>query len=189
MRESNGHKTFFVFLVLSILIHAFLLSSWAGLDKQALPLDNSPMSFSVLLETQRHTQKKVENPVPVTPVSTTMHQESPPTHDRSKQTQPSKEISMAEIHSRIHTRLAEYFVYPRLAQRRGIEGRVILAFQLLHTGEIHNIRVQKSSGHSLLDDAAMSAMARINRMEALAPSLHGHDIEVEIPVTYRLKQG
>lgn len=187
MHVTAGYAKISFYLALSLLIHAVLLLPWVGPLKQALPLDNSPESFSVQLEKEK---RPLQNTTTSAAVQTTRKkQQSPDTHVTSSQPSSKFSIPMAEIHAQIRTRLAEYFVYPRLAQRRGQEGKVILAFQLLHTGEIHNVRVQRSSGYALLDDAAMHSLTRINRMESLIPSLNGHDIEVELPVTYRLQQG
>ena len=47
--------------------------------------------------------------------------------------------------------------YPRLARREEWEGTVILRAQVLPNGKVGTVTVQKSSGHSVLDDAAVSA--------------------------------
>lgn len=47
--------------------------------------------------------------------------------------------------------------YPRLARREEWEGTVILRAQVLPNGRVGTVSVQKSSGHSVLDDAAVSA--------------------------------
>ncbi len=47
--------------------------------------------------------------------------------------------------------------YPRLAKREEWEGTVVLRAQILPSGRVGAVSVQKSSGHSVLDDAAMSA--------------------------------
>jgi periplasmic protein TonB len=47
--------------------------------------------------------------------------------------------------------------YPRLARREEWEGTVILRAQVLPNGKVGTVSVQKSSGHSVLDDAAVSA--------------------------------
>ena len=47
--------------------------------------------------------------------------------------------------------------YPRLAKREEWEGTVVLRAQVLPSGRVGNVSVQKSSGHSVLDDAALTA--------------------------------
>lgn len=48
-------------------------------------------------------------------------------------------------------------VYPPLARRRGLEGRVELNFTVNPDGSISNIVIHTSSGHALLDQAAIAA--------------------------------
>jgi protein TonB len=47
--------------------------------------------------------------------------------------------------------------YPRLAKREEWEGTVVLRAQVLPNGHVGSVSVQKSSGHSVLDDAALAA--------------------------------
>ncbi len=47
--------------------------------------------------------------------------------------------------------------YPRLARREEWEGTVVLRAQILPNGHVGGVSVQKSSGHSVLDDAALAA--------------------------------
>jgi protein TonB len=47
--------------------------------------------------------------------------------------------------------------YPRLAKREEWEGTVILRAQVLPNGRVGAVSIQKSSGHSVLDEAAVSA--------------------------------
>ena len=49
-------------------------------------------------------------------------------------------------------------VYPRLSQRRGEQGRVVLRVLISPLGQVANVVVRTSSGHSRLDDAAVAAM-------------------------------
>jgi protein TonB len=46
-------------------------------------------------------------------------------------------------------------VYPLLAKRRGWEGTVTLDIELRADGSVGDIKVAQSSGHALLDQAAM----------------------------------
>jgi len=48
--------------------------------------------------------------------------------------------------------------YPSLAERRGLEGRVVLKFQVLPDGSVGDIFVESSSGYSSLDEAAMAGV-------------------------------
>ncbi len=48
--------------------------------------------------------------------------------------------------------------YPSMAQRRRLEGVVVLKFQVLPDGSVGDIFVDKSSGYSVLDEAAMEGI-------------------------------
>lgn len=89
--------------------------------------------------------------------------------------------------STIVARLAKYFRYPRLAQRRGWEGTVILSVRVLPDGRLTDIRIERSSGRSLLDHAAFQSLAHIERLPELAGQLGENGVALEIPVTYRLE--
>ena len=51
-------------------------------------------------------------------------------------------------------------VYPELARKRSLEGSVRLAFDVHTNGATGGITILESSGHPILDEAAMAAVAR-----------------------------
>lgn len=50
--------------------------------------------------------------------------------------------------------------YPKLARQRGQEGEVTLRVEVSGQGQALNVSIQKSSGHSLLDKAALDAVKK-----------------------------
>lgn len=48
--------------------------------------------------------------------------------------------------------------YPRLAKSRGWQGKVLLRVQVTADGQSASVQVQQSSGHDLLDEAAVAAV-------------------------------
>ena len=82
-------------------------------------------------------------------------------------------------------RLDEKRIYPRAARRRGIQGTVILLVRLDRRGELEGLSVLKSSGSDILDRAA------VRLIESVLPYDHGagRSIRLEVPITYRLKEG
>lgn len=48
--------------------------------------------------------------------------------------------------------------YPQSARQAGLEGTVVLKVQILETGRAGNISISRSSGHEILDDAAIAAL-------------------------------
>ncbi len=69
--------------------------------------------------------------------------------------------------------------YPRLARRRGIEGKVILAFRLSKAGAIQRVKVVHSAGR-LLDKAALAALHS-------ATPLPYYPDWVRLPVVFQLE--
>jgi protein TonB len=76
--------------------------------------------------------------------------------------------------------------YPELAMRRGWEGTVTLRVQVLASGLPGEIQVQKSSGRSPLDDAAVAAVRRWS----FVPAKQGDVAQagwVSVPIDFKLQ--
>lgn len=78
-------------------------------------------------------------------------------------------------------------LYPWQARRMGIEGRVVLQVEILQDGSAGRIEIQHSSGHELLDQAAIKAVggwrfdpARIAGAPIIAWA--------EVPISFRLTE-
>jgi TonB family protein len=61
-------------------------------------------------------------------------------------------------------------IYPRIAQRRGITGKVVLMLKVGRDGRVEQVSISQSSGHSMLDESAVSA-AKKWRFKPLAPNM------------------
>jgi len=76
--------------------------------------------------------------------------------------------------------------YPRAARRRGQQGTVTLLVEVLPNGRVGGIDIDRSSGHQLLDDAAVKAVKKWR----FAPARKGRTSVrawVKIPVEFNLK--
>lgn len=82
--------------------------------------------------------------------------------------------------------LARYFDYPRAARALGIEGEVRVRFAVSAAGAVAPSGLAHSSGHALLDRAALAGLDRLARAERLPAHLRG--TTVELPVQYRLER-
>ncbi len=76
--------------------------------------------------------------------------------------------------------------YPRDARRRGEEGNVMLLVDVLPNGRVGEISVESSSGHRLLDDAAVKAVRRW-RFEPAKKTGRPVQAQVRIPVEFNLR--
>lgn len=72
--------------------------------------------------------------------------------------------------------------YPYIARKRGYEGVVTVYVELSAGGELRELRVEKSSGVSLLDEAAAAVVRRVS------PFRHGlgRPVAMKIPISYQL---
>lgn len=73
--------------------------------------------------------------------------------------------------------------YPSKAAADRIEGDVLLAAVVQADGTIAEVRVTESSGHPLLDQAAVEAVRNASPLALLRPLDHAQ-VSVEIPITY-----
>lgn len=83
-------------------------------------------------------------------------------------------------HGALRARIQSHIVYPEEAIRRGQEGEVVLRIRVDGLGAPLEIRVARSSGVRVLDDAARRGVIRSTPLPA-APGW------VEVPVTFRLE--
>lgn len=76
--------------------------------------------------------------------------------------------------------------YPATARRLGLGGKVVIRAWVSATGECVNADVSRSSGHTLLDEAALAA---VRRWRFVPASRGGRDVPaaVEIPIVFRLQ--
>jgi len=70
-------------------------------------------------------------------------------------------------------------IYPLLARKRKIEGTVITGFTIDNKGHPQTIKIAKSSGHTILDSAAI----KIVKNAAPLPFVKG---EIIVPISFRL---
>lgn len=66
--------------------------------------------------------------------------------------------------------------YPKAAETRNIEGRVVLAFDVEESGNVSNVRVVESDRPTMFDTAAVDAVSKW-QYEAGAP---GEDVMIAI---------
>ncbi|MEW6646276.1 MAG: TonB family protein [Pseudomonadota bacterium] len=93
----------------------------------------------------------------------------------------------AAIAARINLELARHFHYPSQAMRRGWQGIVLLGFRIGIDGDIEAIHIAQSSGHALLDRAALGALSKVHRITLDSGQLRAA-LDLQLPVVYRLEE-
>ncbi len=100
------------------------------------------------------------------------------------------DLSSAARHSRINTSLFKallpIFNYPSLARRRGWEGRARIGLHVEHDGDLTNVYLVESSGHDLLDRAALKNIAAIANIPDASRWLNSAGMDIVLPVSYLL---
>ncbi|MBI2307135.1 MAG: energy transducer TonB [Rhodocyclales bacterium] len=78
-------------------------------------------------------------------------------------------------------KLAAHLYYPEEAIARGLEGEVRLILSLAADGSIGDVQIAASSGHALLDHAAVKAAFAMGRLPGVSAR------ELILPVIFRLQ--
>ena len=114
--------------------------------------------------------------------------QEPPAADTVTPAPPSDEELRARIAGQLHVDLARHFSYPLMARRKGWEGRVLLDFHIEPDGAINTIRVSQSSGYRALDRSAIKSLTKVQRLKNAATWLDGRELDMQVPIIYRLHE-
>lgn len=87
----------------------------------------------------------------------------------------------------LKAQMKRYFVYPRAAKDNNLEGTLELALVIGANGMISELSVVKSSGHDVLDRAAMDFVRKAKPLVPIPEGLRGREFRLEIPVEFSLK--
>jgi len=198
-QQYTSTRRLLILLGISLLLHGVLLFHWQT-SNQVLEFDYQLQNLTLNLEPievlgQQQAQKKEVNkpnpqpaniPKPVPDKSATTLRSTP--QQTASKTNTSS-MNRARILSQIRHNLSQYFYYPQHARRKGMQGTVLLSFEISGQGTVHDIRVVKSSGYAILDLAAQDAMQRLDKLSWYAALMHGKDMDLELPVIFRLTEG
>ena len=77
--------------------------------------------------------------------------------------------------------------YPRVAERSGLDGRVVLRFTVRWDGEVLNPVVVSVSGHDAFGEAALQALKRVGQLPPFPPDIRRPDLLVDAPIAYRME--
>lgn len=88
----------------------------------------------------------------------------------------------------LEKRLSRQQQYPRLAAVRGWEGEVVRRIVIARKGKLVAVRVLRSSGHEVLDRNAEARVAAFEPYPAPPAGTPDSDLEISVPIRYRLGQ-
>ena len=89
------------------------------------------------------------------------------------------------LRSSVMELITRELTYPAIARRKGWQGVVKLELHIEADGSITHLQVDKTSGYSILDKAAMQCL-QLASIPGAAQWLQGHAIDIVVPVEYRL---
>lgn len=93
---------------------------------------------------------------------------------------------MAQYRQRVARVVSRSRQYPRAASRAHIEGRVVIALVVDGTGSIVKASIHQTSGHRILDQAALKAIQKLGRLPAPPAELFWTTRALHVPFVYRL---
>ena len=104
-----------------------------------------------------------------------------PKPEKQKPTEPSAPGNWtAQVRKQLKELDRQGLFYPKEAIDRGLEGEAVVLLLLDETGNPAAARIEQSSGHRILDDAALRAVRSLKSLPAAAPR------ETLLPVRFRL---
>lgn len=77
--------------------------------------------------------------------------------------------------------------YPRRAQLRRIEGTAVLRFVMDRDGKVLSFRLERGSGHAVLDEAVREMVERASPFPPLPAEIHQANLELVVPVSFYLR--
>jgi protein TonB len=172
--------TFSCLLSLSAHLALLFATTWLSNAPVSLPL-SAPIKATL-----RHAPVALTS-LDLTPLADTKAspQKNPSTHTPSKPPRPPTPKSAPKnlpgpSLRRAQAMLSKHLFYPPPAVTQGLEGEVVLLLTLDTTGQIRAVDIAKSSGHVLLDEAALDAARHIG-------TLPGNPRQTLLPVTFHLQ--
>jgi periplasmic protein TonB len=129
-------------------------------------------------------------PIPDAP--TTISVPAPPTPEPEP---PKKaELSEADISaargqyvSTLDRAINKYKSYPKIAQMRGWQGKVLLNLKLDGDGNMLSADVKESSGYESLDKQALEIVRKASPFAQPPEALRGRSFNITIPITFKLE--
>lgn len=146
----------------------------------------APARNTAVIDTSAHNNTAAEDAGGSTVTTTTT---ANTTNGRNTHTGNVPPETATRLYLDLREALGKHFHYPLVARRKGLAGEVKLRLRIEPDGELTHIRVQESSGHAMLDEAAIATLNKVARLPQAAQWLKGAYFDVTLPVEYRLIDG
>lgn len=162
---------------LSSLLHAAALTAGAGPGRPQHEVPPPAMLQATLVPAPQAPIPLLRAPEPVEAAGSPA--KPPPARPR---TVPPKKAGMqADLATLASRQIARRLLYPEEAIARGLEGQATVMLFLDARGNAVAARLERSSGHAILDEAAVAAARQVSALP------EGEPREVLLPVRFRLR--
>jgi len=95
-------------------------------------------------------------------------------------------LSSREYLAMVRLRIERHKQYPSTAKTRQIEGEVVIHFVITAEGNVEAVRVAKSSGYSILDQAGLTAVRDAAPFPKPPAELFKSKIPIQVPIVFEL---
>jgi protein TonB len=93
--------------------------------------------------------------------------------------------ALAAYKKKLSRAMKKDYTYPRAARRAGIEGRAIVRILIDAQGNVLSVELATSSGHEILDNAALEAARSVKHVPAAPDSLRWGERHIKVPFKFR----
>ena len=112
-------------------------------------------------------------------------QESAPQAAMATRSNPAVKADYGWLAESLRRRLAEIKRYPSAARLNGWEGKVVLRAVIRADGHLSEVKVHRSSGHEVLDNAAIEAVRLICPLH-MTNAMGAAEVAIYVPIVYSL---
>ncbi|MBT3567136.1 MAG: energy transducer TonB [Porticoccus sp.] len=95
-------------------------------------------------------------------------------------------IALDDFSRQLAMHIAKYKKFPRIAQRRGWQGEVILQVKLTGQGQLIAKKIRQSSGFRVLDEEGLNMIDRAIPFPAPPSILSGRTFTILVPIKFTL---
>ena len=121
----------------------------------------------------------------VEPISESIETNEIPQRIEQAPTSPNPQV-VNNYSNLLRAHIAKHKKYPRIAQRRKMQGEVIIAIQIGGDGSLISKNIQRSSGHSVLDKEGMNMMEKSKPFPVPPDTLKNSVTNVVVPIAFNL---
>jgi len=95
-------------------------------------------------------------------------------------------LSSQEYLTKVRLRIERHKQYPNAAKTRQLQGAVVIHFLITLDGNVEAVQVTKSSGHSILDQAGLTAVRDAAPFPKPPAELFKSSIPIQVPIVFEL---